>query len=104
MIEPFRARKRTHTCGDLRPENAGMKTRLLGWVHRTRDHGGVLFMDLRDRYGVTQVVFRPEHLGDEAMERARSIGSEYVVMVEGKVLNRPRGSENERSSMSSRSP
>ena len=95
MIEPFRARKRTHTCGDLRPENAGMKARLLGWAHRTRDHGGVLFMDLRDRYGITQVVFRPEHLGDEAMERARSIGNEYVVMVEGKVLNRPRGSENE---------
>jgi aspartyl-tRNA synthetase len=94
MIEPLRGRKRTHTCGDLRPEQAGMRARLLGWAHRMRDHGGVLFLDLRDRYGLTQVVFRPEHLGDEAMERARSIGSEFVVLVEGKVLNRPRGSEN----------
>jgi aspartyl-tRNA synthetase len=71
-----------------------MKARLLGWVHRTRDHGGVLFLDLRDRYGVTQVVFRPEQLDGEMMERARSVGSEYVVLVEGKVLKRPKGSEN----------
>ena len=94
MIEPLRGRKRTHRCGDLRPEHAGMKARLLGWAHRTRDHGGVLFLDLRDRYGITQVVFRPEQLDGEMMERARSIGSEYVVLVEGKVLKRPRGSEN----------
>ena len=94
MIEPLRGRKRTHRCGDLRPEHAGMKARLLGWAHRTRDHGGVLFLDLRDRYGITQVVFRPEQLDGEMMERARSIGSEYVVLVEGKVLKRPKGSEN----------
>ncbi len=66
----------------------------MGWAHRTRDHGGVLFLDLRDRYGITQVVFRPEQLDGEMMERARSIGSEYVVLVEGKVLKRPKGSEN----------
>ncbi|MGH7681422.1 MAG: aspartate--tRNA ligase, partial [Candidatus Eiseniibacteriota bacterium] len=94
MIEPLRGRKRTHRCGDLRPEHAGMKARLLGWAHRTRDHGGVLFLDLRDRYGITQVVFRPEQLDGEMMERARSIGSEFVVLVEGKVLKRPKGSEN----------
>lgn len=94
MIEPLRGRKRTHTCGDLRPEHAGMRARLMGWAHRKRDHGGVVFLDLRDRYGLTQVVFRPEQVGEETMERARSIGSEYVVLVEGKVLNRPKGSEN----------
>ncbi|HET9250516.1 MAG TPA: aspartate--tRNA ligase, partial [Candidatus Eisenbacteria bacterium] len=94
MIEALRGRKRTHRCGDLRPEQAGMRARLAGWAHRVRDHGGVIFLDLRDRFGITQVVFRPEHLGEEVMERARSIGSEYVVFVEGKVLNRPRGSEN----------
>ena len=94
MIEALRGRKRTHRCGDLRPEHAGMRARLAGWAHRVRDHGGVIFLDLRDRFGITQVVFRPEHLGEEIMERARAIGSEYVVFVEGKVLNRPRGSEN----------
>ncbi len=94
VIEPLRGRKRTHRCGDLRPEHAGMRARLMGWAHRLRDHGGVLFMDLRDRYGITQVVFRPEELGEEMMERARSIGSEFVVLVEGKVLKRPKGSEN----------
>ena len=94
MIEPLRGRKRTHHCGDLRPEHAGMRARLMGWAHRKRDHGGVVFLDLRDRYGMTQVVFRPEQLDAETMERARSIGSEYVVLVEGKVLNRPKGSEN----------
>ncbi len=71
-----------------------MHARLMGWAHRTRDHGGVLFLDLRDRYGITQVVFRPEQLDNEMMERARSIGSEFVVLVEGKVLRRPKGSEN----------
>jgi aspartyl-tRNA synthetase len=94
MIEPLKGRKRTHRCGDLRPEHAGMNARLMGWAQRTRDHGGVLFLDLRDRYGITQVVFRPEELDNEMMERARSIGSEYVVLVEGKVLKRPKGSEN----------
>jgi aspartyl-tRNA synthetase len=94
MIESLRGRRRTHRCGDLRPEHAGMRARLAGWAHRVRDHGGVIFLDLRDRFGITQVVFRPEHLGEEVMQRARSIGSEYVVFVEGKVLNRPRGSEN----------
>jgi aspartyl-tRNA synthetase len=94
MIEPLKGRRRTHRCGDLRPEDAGTRARLLGWAHRTRDHGGVLFLDLRDRYGITQVVFRPEALSAEMMERARMIGSEYVVLVEGTVLRRPKGSEN----------
>jgi aspartyl-tRNA synthetase len=94
MIEPLRGRKRTHRCGDLRAEHAGERVRLMGWAHRVRDHGGVLFLDLRDRYGITQVVFRPEKLDPPALVKARSIGSEYVVLVEGNVQARPPGSEN----------
>ncbi len=94
MIEPLRGRKRTHRCGDLRPEHAGQRVRLMGWAHRVRDHGGVLFMDLRDRYGITQVVFRPEKLEPPMLEKARAIGSEYVVLVEGTAKARPAGSEN----------
>jgi aspartyl-tRNA synthetase len=94
MIEPFGGRRRSHRCGDLRAEDAGREARLMGWAHRTRDHGGVLFLDLRDRFGITQVVFRPEKLDAATMERARMIGSEYVVLVEGAVRLRPKGSEN----------
>jgi aspartyl-tRNA synthetase len=93
-IEPLRGRKRTHRCGDLRTEHAGQRVRLMGWAHRVRDHGGVLFLDLRDRYGITQVVFRPEKLAPEVLEAARTIGSEYVVLVEGDAKARPPGSEN----------
>ncbi|HTL99778.1 MAG TPA: aspartate--tRNA ligase [Candidatus Omnitrophota bacterium] len=94
MIEPLAGRRRTHTCGDLRPEDAGKRALLMGWAHRVRDHGGVLFLDLRDRYGITQVVFRPQALNEATMLRAREIGSEWVVLVEGTVLKRPKGSEN----------
>ena len=93
-IDPLLQRRRSHRCGDLRPEQAGTHVRLMGWAHRVRDHGGVLFLDLRDRYGLTQVVFRPEKLNTKTMERAREIGSEFVVLVEGTVLRRPPGSEN----------
>ena len=93
-IEPLRGRKRTHRCGDLRPEHAGERVRLMGWAHRVRDHGGVLFLDLRDRYGITQVVFRPEKIAPPVLEKARSIGSEYVVLIEGMAKARPSGSEN----------
>ncbi|HYR52636.1 MAG TPA: aspartate--tRNA ligase [Candidatus Dormibacteraeota bacterium] len=94
MIEPLRGRKRTHTCGDLRAEHAGERVRLMGWAHRVRDHGGVLFLDLRDRYGITQVVFRPEKIEPPVLEKARAIGSEYVVLIEGTAKPRPPGSEN----------
>ncbi len=93
-IEPLRGRKRTHRCGDLRAEHAGQRVRLMGWAHRVRDHGGVLFLDLRDRYGITQVVFRPEKLEAPMLERARAIGSEFVVLVEGVAKARPPGSQN----------
>ena len=90
--------RRTHTCGELRradaSSKAGPKATLMGWVHRVRDHGGVLFVDLRDRYGMTQVVFRPEVSGAEVMARAGEIGSEWVIAGRGMVVLRPRDSVN----------
>ncbi|MEZ5320130.1 MAG: aspartate--tRNA ligase [Vicinamibacterales bacterium] len=73
---------RTHTCGELRPAHVGQSVVLLGWVHRRRDLGGLVFIDLRDRYGVTQVVVRTGSAGAEAADRVRS---EYVVAVTGHV-------------------
>src|SRR5438045_7566919 len=66
----------------------------MGWAHRVRDHGGVLFLDLRDRFGITQVVFRPEKIAPPVLEKARAIGSEYVGLIEGTAKARPPGSEN----------
>ncbi len=82
---------RSHTCGQLRPDHAGQEIRLSGWVHRVRDHGGVLFIDLRDHYGVTQVVADPDSPAFKAAEKVRS---EWVIRVDGKVRPRPAGTEN----------
>ncbi|HET8546589.1 MAG TPA: aspartate--tRNA ligase [Bryobacteraceae bacterium] len=82
--------RRTHTCGQLRAANAGERVLLIGWVHRRRDLGKVIFIHLRDRDGVTQVVFN-EGVNPEVHERAESLRSEYVVAVEGSVA--PRGPE-----------
>ncbi|MFN4141299.1 aspartate--tRNA ligase [Aestuariivirga sp.] len=82
---------RSHTCGQLRPEHAGQDVRLSGWVHRVRDHGGVLFLDLRDHYGVTQVVADPD---SPAFKTAEKLRSEWVIRVDGKVRPRPAGTEN----------
>jgi aspartyl-tRNA synthetase len=81
--------RRTHTCGALGAADAGAAVTLMGWVHRTRDHGGVLFIDLRDRYGMTQVVFRAETGGAELLERASHVGNEFVIAVRGTVQARP---------------
>src|SRR5256886_17560431 len=79
--------KRTHTCGQLRPSDAGTRALLMGWVHRRRDLGGVIFIHLRDRDGVTQAVFHTDT--DAAIhEKAEMLRSEYVVAVEGKVALR----------------
>ncbi len=90
----FKEIKRTHTCGELRLEDAGKKVILNGWVHRWRDHGGVLFIDLRDRYGRTQVVFKPDKLDEETMKLASHLRAEYVISVEGIVNPRPEGMAN----------
>jgi aspartyl-tRNA synthetase len=84
---------RTHTCGELRRENIGQRVTLCGWVDTYRDHSGVLFVDLRDRYGKTQIVFSPEG-GDRSLEAARHLRSEYVVSVTGTVAERPEGTHN----------
>ena len=76
---------RSHTCGALRASDAGSAVRLSGWVHRKRDHGGLLFIDLRDHYGLTQLVLHPETPGFAAVERLRA---ESVIKVDGEVIAR----------------
>jgi len=78
---------RTHTCGELRIEDQGKRVQLAGWVQKTRDFGGMTFLDLRDRYGITQVVFNSETDAD-LCEQARKLGREFVVQVEGTVVER----------------
>src|SRR5215213_9106894 len=85
--------RRTHRCGELRPSHIGQRVILQGWVHRQRDHGGLIFIDLRDRTGWTQVVFNPQH-APEAHSIASDARSEYVIEIEGVVSRRPEGTEN----------
>jgi aspartyl-tRNA synthetase len=85
--------KRTHYCGDLNVSHAGQEVILMGWAHRRRDHGGVIFIDLRDREGLAQVVFNPEVSADCHNEAGR-IRSEFVLAVKGLVRKRPEGMEN----------
>src|SRR5512146_1041915 len=80
--------RRTHSCGALRPGDVGAEVTLMGWVLRRRDHGGVIFVDLRDRRGITQVVFNPE-VNTEVHAKAHQIRSEWVLAVEGQVVARP---------------
>ncbi len=84
---------RTHTCGELTAAHVGQTVVLNGWVHTRRDHGNVIFYDIRDRRGLTQVVFNQE-INAKAHEQAHQLRSEYVVAVEGTVAKRPAGSEN----------
>jgi aspartyl-tRNA synthetase len=86
-------KKRTHTCGELRPQHIGQTVTLTGWVDTRRDLGGVIFIDLRDRYGKTQVVFNPQ-TNAAVHELAGSLRSEYVISVSGKVERRPEGTVN----------
>ncbi len=83
---------RTHKCGELNTQHLGEEVSLCGWVHRRRDHGGVIFIDLRDRTGLVQVVFDPD--APETFRTAESVRSEYVLRVEGKVRVRPEGTIN----------
>src|SRR6516165_10004702 len=84
-------RYRTHTCGALRKTHAGETVRVSGWCHRIRDHGGLLFVDLRDHYGLTQIVADPD---SPAFKTAETLRSEWVVRVDGKVRDRPEGTVN----------
>ncbi len=84
---------RTHTCGDLRAAQVGEKVTLAGWVHRRRDHGGVVFFDLRDRYGIVQVTINP-NLPQKTQELVAGVRFEWVLQVIGTVQHRPAGMEN----------
>ena len=84
---------KTHTCGEIRGTHAGQQVILAGWVHRRRDHGGVIFLDLRDRYGIIQVTINP-NLSRETLERVANVRMEWVLQITGTVQKRPVGMEN----------
>lgn len=87
-MESMGSLKRTHFCDALRKEDIGQEVTLMGWVLRRRDHGGVIFIDLRDRRGITQIVFNPE-INPEMHEKAHAIRSEWVLAIKGRVEARP---------------
>ncbi len=84
---------RTHTCGELRNSHVGQTVTLCGWVHRRRDHGGLIFIDSRDRYGMTQIVIKPED--KNVFSQAEKVRPEWVLKVEGAVSKRQTGAERE---------
>ncbi|AGB41754.1 aspartyl-tRNA synthetase [Halobacteroides halobius DSM 5150] len=86
--------KRSHFCGDLSKKQVGEEVTLMGWVQRRRDHGGVIFVDLRDRFGIVQVVFNPEE-GNQVFSVADELRKEYVISIKGKVRARPEGMINQ---------
>jgi aspartyl-tRNA synthetase len=92
---PLATAQRTHLAGDLRAADVGLTVRLGGWVHRSRDLGGLIFLDLRDRAGLVQVSFDPEFAAPEALAQASAVGVESVVLVEGEVVARPIEGRNE---------
>ncbi len=85
---------RTHTCNELRPADSGKKVVLSGWVNRRRNHGGLIFIDLRDRYGKSQVVFNPEAVSAGVLEQVKSVRMEDVIRAGGEVQSRPDGMKN----------
>ncbi len=85
---------RTHTCGELDKAHIDEDVILCGWAATIRDHGGLLFIDLRDRYGITQIVFNPQK-NKQLHLKAQQLGTEFVIRVKGKVARRPKGTENE---------
>jgi aspartyl-tRNA synthetase len=93
LAEALEGWKRTHYCGELNKNNIGEEVVLMGWVNRRRDHGGLIFVDLRDREGIVQAVFNPE-LDTISHEKAHSIRSEFVIALKGRVDSRPEGTVN----------
>lgn len=95
MLTHMGSWRRTHSCGVLNGKNVGENVILMGWVQRRRDHGGVIFVDLRDREGLTQVVLSPE-VSEGVHSLGESVRSEFVIAVKGKVSPRPEGTVNEK--------
>ena len=93
MTETLGGWRRTHSCGALRGEHVGQPVTLMGWAFRRRDHGGLVFIDLRDREGLTQCLFDPSKAGD-AHAKAEAVRAEFVLAVRGTVASRPAGTEN----------
>jgi aspartyl-tRNA synthetase len=93
-LDPLGGLRRTHYCGQLRAEHVGQEIVLCGWVHRRRDHGGVIFIDLRDRTGLAQIVFRPDSGATDAHAKAHDVRSEYVLAVRGTLVRREADSIN----------
>ena len=86
-------KRRTHTCGELREKNINENVVLNGWVDRRRDLGGVIFIEVRDRHGITQVVFEPT-FNEQAHHAAKDLRSEFVISIEGVVRKRPADTDN----------
>src|SRR3954463_8458975 len=93
-MEYIETRYRTHTCGQLRRSDVPKNVKLAGWVHSYRDHGGLVFIDLRDRDGLTQLVFDPDACGQAAHDEARKLRSEWVISIAGEVEPRGQGMNN----------
>ncbi|MDD2401185.1 MAG: aspartate--tRNA ligase [Clostridia bacterium] len=93
MSESLQGLKRSQYCGAINTDFLGKEVILMGWVHRRRDHGGVIFVDLRDREGLVQVVLNPD-MGEELFQKAESVRNEYVLAIVGKVKLRPEGTIN----------
>jgi len=85
--------RRSHHCGALTKKEIGQKVNLSGWVHRRRDHGGLIFIDLRDRFGLTQLVFDPQK-NPQAHVLSETLRSEWVIAIKGEVIARQAGMEN----------
>src|SRR5256714_4834263 len=93
MKQPPRSnRYRTIWCGDVRTDHVGQETRVAGWVHRNRDHGGLIFIDLRDRSGLVQLVFHPD--AGESFAVAEALRPEHVLSARGTVVEREEGNKN----------
>ncbi len=93
MLDSLDGLQRSHSCGVLRSNDIDTEVVLMGWVQRRRDHGGLIFVDLRDREGLTQVVFNPD-INDVAHAKADMLRSEFVIAVRGIVIPRPEGMAN----------
>jgi aspartyl-tRNA synthetase len=79
---------RTHTCGELRISNLGESVTLCGWVQKVRDKGGMVWVDLRDRFGITQLIFEEGKTTADVLDKVRTLGREFVIKAEGKVIER----------------